>query len=131
MSFKVLDDVCIGCGACDFSCPTGALTKTDSFLGTFTIDPFTCNDCSECVPKCPELAIVPDPEWAVCRDRGCPLTSQRLADVACAYWQQRCTECGSTLWEINGVWMCSRCGAHMKVACPRVNKLDAFTAQGR
>ena len=77
MSLKVLEDVCIGCGACDFSCPTGALTKTDTFLGLFTIDPFTCNDCGQCVPKCPEQAIVADPEWPVCGGHGCPLTSKR------------------------------------------------------
>lgn len=61
MSLQVLEDVCIGCVACDFSCPTGALFKTDSFLGLFAIEPFTCNDCGECVPKCPVGAIVTDP----------------------------------------------------------------------
>jgi NAD-dependent dihydropyrimidine dehydrogenase PreA subunit len=119
MSFRVVEDLCIGCGACDFSCPTGALTKTDSYLGLFEIDPFTCNDCAECVPKCPVFAIVPDPAWAVCEGRGCPLTSRRLEGVECAYWQQRCPECGSTLWKLDGAWTCSRCGAGMKVACPR------------
>jgi len=122
VSFRVLEDLCIGCGACDFSCPTGALTKTESFLGLFEIDPFTCNDCAECVPKCPVFAIVPDPAWAVCEGRGCPLTSRRLEGVECAYWQERCVECGSTLWKIDGAWTCSRCGAGMKVACPRARK---------
>ena len=98
MSLQVLEDVCIGCGACDFSCPTGALTKTDSFLGLFTIDPFTCNDCGLCVPKCPENAIVADPAWPVCSGRGCPLTSKRLAEVECAFWQNRCDRCGTTMW---------------------------------
>jgi NAD-dependent dihydropyrimidine dehydrogenase PreA subunit len=119
MSFKVIEDLCIGCGACDFSCPTGALTKTDSFLGLFEIDPFTCNDCEQCVPKCPVFAIVPDPAWPVCEGRGCPLTSRHLEGVECAYWQRRCEECGSTLWQIDGAWTCSKCGAGMKVACPR------------
>ena len=98
MSFQVLEDVCIGCGACDFSCPTNALTKTDSFLGLFTIDPYTCDDCGICVGKCPVLAIVPDPEWPVCQGHGCPLTCKRLDDVECAIWQQRCPECGNTMW---------------------------------
>jgi len=35
MSFKVLVERCIGCGACDYSCHTEALTKTDEFLGLF------------------------------------------------------------------------------------------------
>ena len=127
MSLQVLDDVCIGCGACDFSCPTGALTKTDSFLGLFTIDPFTCNDCGLCVPKCPENAIVVDPAWPVCAGHGCPLTSKRLADVECAFWQDRCPSCGTTMWrhaEAGEDWACPRCGWQMKVACPKTRHVN-------
>ena len=88
MSFKVTDD-CIGCGACEFACPTGALSKTDSFLGVFVIDPYLCDDCALCVDKCPVMVIVPDPVWPVCHGRGCPLTSsstgrRRLRRVAAA-----------------------------------------------
>ena len=128
MSHKVLDDVCIGCGGCEYACATGALTKTDSFLGLFVIDPFTCNDCGDCVTKCPESAIIIDPEWAVCGDRGCPLSSKRLADVDCAYWQERCPTCGATMWRADdGAWACSRCDLQMKVACPRTTKLEPVT----
>ena len=124
MSFKVLEAVCIGCGACDFSCPTDALTKTDSFLGLFEIDPYTCDDCGICVGKCPEMAIVPDPAWPVCHDRGCPLTSRRLEAFECAIWQQRCEDCGSTLWrEHGGAWVCSKCGLGMAVRCPKARHL--------
>ena len=129
MSLQVLEDVCIGCGACDFSCPTGALTKTDTFLGLFTIDPFTCNDCGLCVPKCPEGAIVADEAWPVCAGHGCPLTSKRLGDVECAFWQDRCPSCGTTMWrhaaDANEGWACPRCGWHMKVACPKTRHIDA------
>lgn len=122
MSFRVLEDVCIGCGACDFSCPTGALTKTDTFLGLFVIDPFTCNDCAECVPKCPVLAIEPDPAWPVCGGHGCPLTSKRLDAFECTFWQQRCPSCGTTLWASGTAdepAQCPKCGWGMKVSCPR------------
>jgi NAD-dependent dihydropyrimidine dehydrogenase PreA subunit len=126
VSFQVLDDVCIGCGACDFSCPTGALTKTDSFLGLFTIDPYTCDDCSLCVGKCPVAAIVPDPAWPVCHGHGCPLHSKRLSDVECAIWQQNCPECGATMWRSDGSdWKCSRCNLGMKVSCPKARHLEA------
>jgi NAD-dependent dihydropyrimidine dehydrogenase PreA subunit len=132
MSFRVLEDVCIGCGACDFSCPTGALTKTDSFLGLFTIDPLTCDDCGVCVDKCPVLAIVPDPQWPVCHGRGCPLTSRRLADVSCAIWQQRCAECGTTSWRrADGEWSCPKCSWGLRVACPKTRSLGAQLSPGR
>ncbi len=124
MSFKVVEALCIGCGACDYSCPTGALTKTDSFLGLFVIDPYTCDDCAICVEKCPDLAIVPDPDWAVCHGRGCPLTSTRLAGVECALWQDRCPECGTTMWVRDGEASCPLCALGMKVRCPRTRHLD-------
>lgn len=125
MSFKVIADACIGCGACDFTCPTGALAKTDSFLGLFEINPYTCDDCALCVPKCPVAAIEPDPAWAVCHGHGCPLSSQRLAGVECAIWQHRCPNCGATEWRRSGTdpWQCSRCDMQMRVQCPRARQL--------
>jgi len=128
MSHRVLEDACIGCGGCEYACPTGALTKTDSYLGLFVIDPFTCDDCGACVTKCPVLAIEPDPDWAVCGDRGCPLKSSRLADVECAIWQSRCPDCGTTMWRRDDqTWQCPKCDMHMKVACPRTHKLESHS----
>lgn len=125
MSFRVIEAACIGCGACDYSCPTGALTKTDSFLGLFVIDPYTCDDCAKCVDKCPETAIVADPAWPVCSGTGCPLSSKRLEDVECAIWQQRCPECASTLWHRGGeAWACPKCSWGMKVHCPKDRHLQ-------
>lgn len=122
MSYTVLDSLCIGCGACDFSCHADALHKTDSFLGLFEIDPLTCDDCGVCVTKCPESAIVPDPAWPVCRGHGCPLGSQRLATTTCAVWQRRCTSCGSTMWSSDGSsWACPKCDEGRKVSCPRAH----------
>jgi NAD-dependent dihydropyrimidine dehydrogenase PreA subunit/ribosomal protein L37AE/L43A len=126
MSFRVVEDLCIGCGGCEYACPRGALTKTDSFLGLFVIDPFLCDDCAECVPKCPVFAIVADEQWAVCQGKGCPLTSNRLAGFECAVWTERCPKCGATLWRRDAdVWACSRCDLEMKVHCPRTRFLDA------
>src|SRR5579875_3699768 len=79
LSLRVVEEACIGCGGCEYACPTGALTKADSFLGLFEIDPFLCDDCHLCVPKCPVDAIVADPEWPSCYGHGCPLSSARLA----------------------------------------------------
>jgi len=126
VSFQVLQDRCIGCGACDYSCHSDALTKTDSFLGIFEIDPYTCDDCAVCVAKCPENAIVADPNWPVCHGHGCPLQSQRLADTACAIWQSTCPTCGTTLWRDAGAdaFSCPKCDAGRKVFCPKTRMLD-------
>ena len=125
MSFQVLQDRCIGGGACDFSCPTNALTKTDSFLGLFEIDPFTCDDCGICVGKCPEREIVSDAAWPVCHSHGRPLNSNRLAEVQCSIWQQRCPTCGTTMWSTNGSeFSCPKCDDGRKVSCPKTRMLE-------
>lgn len=125
MSLKVIEDLCIGCGACEYACPTGALAKTDSYLGLFSIDPLTCDDCNLCVDKCPTFAIVPDVEWAACKGKGCPLGSDRLSGIECSVWQDRCESCGTTLWRAgsDGSWECPRCGMERKVVCPRSRTL--------
>ena len=125
MSLIVRQDRCIGCGACDFSCHSGALTKTDSFLGIFEIDPYTCDDCMVCVGKCPENAIVADERFPTCHGHGCPLHSNRLADVECSIWQQSCPTCSTTLWLEPGAteYHCPKCDAGRKVSCPKTRLL--------
>jgi ferredoxin len=136
MSLMVLQDRCIGCGACDYSCHSQALTKTDSFLGIFEIDPYTCDDCMACVAKCPETAIVEDPRFPVCHGHGCPLQSNRLEGTECAIWQQQCSTCGTTLWRAAGAdqFSCPKCDDGRKVSCPKTRLLQivpssAATAQ--
>lgn len=131
MSLRVLDDACIGCGGCEYACPTGALTKTDSFLGLFHIDPYTCDDCGQCLPKCPVDAIVPDPDWVVCHGQGCPLSAARLAGTSCNIWQVRCTSCGGPLWLADGGedWKCPRCDDGRHVGCPKTRHLATVEPQ--
>ncbi|MHB1854208.1 MAG: indolepyruvate ferredoxin oxidoreductase subunit alpha [Acidimicrobiales bacterium] len=125
MSLRVVAEACIGCGGCEYSCPTGALSKTDSFLGIFAIDPYTCDDCGKCVSKCPVDCIVADPAWPTCYARGCPLGSRRLAGTECSVWQSNCPRCGNALWRIPGSdrWQCSVCELGLRVRCPKVHHL--------
>ncbi|WP_300362320.1 4Fe-4S binding protein [Fusobacterium sp.] len=47
-------DTCVGCGACEATCPVGAISANDN--GKFTIGD-ACIDCGACAGGCPVGAI--------------------------------------------------------------------------
>jgi NAD-dependent dihydropyrimidine dehydrogenase PreA subunit len=49
-----ISDECINCGACDDSCPVGAIAEAD---GKRVINADDCIDCGACVDTCPVNAI--------------------------------------------------------------------------
>ena len=55
MPVKVDKDMCIGCGACEGVCPTGAIKLGED--GKAEVDEDTCVDCQACVGTCPVGAI--------------------------------------------------------------------------
>jgi ferredoxin len=54
MAYKITD-ACINCGACDASCPAGAISEKD---GARFIDEAACLSCGACAGECPSGAIV-------------------------------------------------------------------------
>jgi len=60
--YKVLLDICNGCGACiRIGCPSISLIDevTDKGLHKVEIDPETCTGCELCVQVCPVDCIIP------------------------------------------------------------------------
>ncbi len=49
MAYKI-GDQCIMCGACQGTCPVGAISEGD---GKFEIDPNVCIECGACAAGCP------------------------------------------------------------------------------
>lgn len=134
MALQVRDDECIGCGACESACPTGAIGQSTGFRVAYEVDPLRCNDCGQCLVICPVDGLVADDDWAVCHGRGCPLTSKRYAGWECSEGQERCDVCGGVLWRApGGEWACRQCpGADGTVpvgaSCPKQRRAARLTA---
>lgn len=56
MAYKISDE-CISCGACEGTCPIGAIAEGD---GKYVIDADTCIECGACADGCPMGAISKD-----------------------------------------------------------------------
>mgnify|MGYP000850499753 CR=1 FL=1 len=54
MAVIIEKSLCTGCGACEASCPVGAI-KMDGSVATVTAD--ECTSCGACVDECPSKAI--------------------------------------------------------------------------
>ena len=54
MPHKITEQ-CISCGACESTCPSGAITEGPE---RYVIDPKKCTDCGSCVEVCAAKAII-------------------------------------------------------------------------
>ncbi|MEZ4599833.1 MAG: 4Fe-4S binding protein [Syntrophotaleaceae bacterium] len=55
MAYTITED-CINCGACEDTCPLGAISEGDDI---FVIDADDCTSCGACLDACPVEAIKP------------------------------------------------------------------------
>ena len=53
MAYVICDD-CVSCGACESTCPVGAISEGD---GKYEINPDECIECGACADGCPSDAI--------------------------------------------------------------------------
>ena len=53
MAYKITDG-CIGCGACEGTCPVGAISNDGSVC---VIDADTCIECGACAGACPSATF--------------------------------------------------------------------------
>lgn len=50
----VIGDACVSCGACESTCPVGAISEGD---GKYEINADECIECGACAAGCPADAI--------------------------------------------------------------------------
>ncbi|MFN8034687.1 MAG: 4Fe-4S binding protein [Acidimicrobiia bacterium] len=128
MSLLILPEVCINCGACEYVCPSEAIHRPEPDAphpAVFWISSNRCGDCGDCAPMCPLDCILTDPDSVICRERGCPLRSDRDAPFAgwdCSLMIDLCPACGHTLWraDTSMPWSCVRCDDASPVRCPKI-----------
>ncbi|MBV6506977.1 MAG: hypothetical protein JJLCMIEE_00014 [Acidimicrobiales bacterium] len=118
---------------CALACPRGAIRVSVNSDTPFEVVSLECNDCGKCAIVCPQRVLAPDPAWAACWGRGCPMSSRRYDEWSCSEGRRRCPTCNNALWwapDASG-WVCVRCDEGSRVICPKVRKAGTVQLTGQ
>jgi ferredoxin len=89
--FRLDEKGCIGCAACEITCPTGALTAIEAGLArSFVFSHYPCLCCAACVDTCPEGAADLEHKFAL-RGLHQPLSRDAIREVELS----ACASCGA------------------------------------
>jgi len=107
---SISNDYCVDCGACEFECPVGAISKVG---GIYVIDPEKCIGCGFCVYVCPVGAIMccGSPTKQCCDGEECYEPSEEYccnfgSGKTCTYDQSCCKgKNGEACCDVNE-WCC-------------------------
>ena len=112
MAYRILEDRCVGCGACAWACLFGVPKQAeDSIL--YTIDKDKCVGCGHCEKLCPNGAIEPCPDHKTVKSVtilaenciGCSACA-RICPTGAAHGvgrspfeidQEKCIQCGACI----------------------------------
>ena len=123
MAYRILEDRCVGCGACAWACLFGVPKATDDST-LYTIDKDKCVGCGHCEKLCPNGAIEPCPDHKAVKSVtivaekciGCSACA-RICPTGAAHGQIK------SPFEIDP-YKCIRCGA-----CITKCRKDAIAAE--
>ena len=88
MAYRIIDEKCVGCGACAWVCLFKVPVGAEADKSKYTIDKENCTGCGQCEKICPNNAIEPCPDHREIRK----VTIDPEKCVGCTVCQHICPE---------------------------------------